>query len=387
MRALDLRRIVALGLVGLAGLGIAACQSIAGIEDRTLDPDAPNPTPGDTPATAQCQSYCDTVMAACVGENAVYATQAHCLAICAKLAPGDSNEPVGNTVACRLRQAKIAQNSEPEETCRLAGPGGGDECGSDCEAYCTLYPQVCPDLYLYGDTKTCLDACQGLTDQNSYNLSDDHGGDTIECRLVHTASATVDPVEHCKHGPIVLPAEWCVNDPEQPPTCQEYCQIELAACRGDVAQYESKQQCLDVCEALDPGVNSDVDGNTVGCRRYHSFNSTLGADNHCPHSGPTGDGHCGDASTLEQATGRTGNCESYCQLVEAACPAEFAAELTNADDCMQTCIGLDEADRDTRYTVASAKNSTGLKCRVLHAVRAFQDAEACGAAVGGDPCQ
>ncbi|HEY6077795.1 MAG TPA: hypothetical protein VIW29_03285, partial [Polyangiaceae bacterium] len=281
MRALQPRRIVALGLVGLFGLGVAACQAVAGIEDRTLDPNAPDP--GDPDTTEQCQDYCDTVMAACIGTNAVYTSEAHCLGICAKLEPGDPNEPVGNNVACRLRQAQIAELSEPEETCRSAGPGGDGICGSDCDAYCTLFPQICPDQYLHGETEACLKACGGLADQSSYNLSADHGGDSIECRLVHTASATVDPVEHCKHAPIVRPEKWCVPDPEAEPTCEEYCKIELAACDGDLLQYESEQQCFDVCEALDPGNNGDEVGNTVGCRRYHAFSATLGADNHCPH--------------------------------------------------------------------------------------------------------
>jgi hypothetical protein len=382
MGALISQRIVALGLVGLA---LAACQAIAGIEDRKLDPEASIGGTGGAPSE-QCETYCTTVMDACAGKNAVYASTAHCLSVCGKLEPGDPGEPVGNTVECRLRQAKIAKTSEPEETCRFAGPGGDDVCGSDCEAYCTLYPQICPDKYAYESEASCLQACSGLTDQHRYNLDADHGGDTIECRLVHTASASIDPVGHCKHGPIPQPEEWCNNPPDDAPTCKEYCKLELAACDGVNAQYESEQQCLDVCAALDPGNNADTTGNTVGCRRYHSFNATLGAATHCPHAGPTGDGHCGDPSYVKD--GHTGNCESYCKLVETACATQFAATLGNAEDCMTTCIGLDEAERDSGYTVATAKTSTGLNCRVLHTARALGgDDTACDAAVGATPCE
>jgi hypothetical protein len=379
MRALAPRNILALALLGL---GLAACQAIAGIEDRKLDPEADEP--GQPDASKQCQSYCESVMAACIGDNAVYTSPEHCLRVCSKLDPGDPNEPVGNTVACRARQAQIAKVSEPEETCRSAGPGGDGECGTDCEAYCTLYPQICPDQYLYESEESCLQACSGLAEQHRYNLMDDHEGDTIECRLVHTASATVLPEEHCKHAPIPPSDMWCIPPPDKAPTCEAYCQIEQAACEGSNAQYESEQQCLDVCAALDPGKNSDTTQNTVGCRRYHSFNSTLGAENHCPHAGPTGDGHCGDPSLV--STGHTGNCESYCTLVKNACPAEFDAVLKNDQDCMAACVELDEADKESKYTVASAKKSKALKCRVLHAARAFQDDTNCDAAVGGDPC-
>src|SRR5688500_18287338 len=126
----------------LAGLG--ACQSIAGIEDRVLNPaafgeggDGSGGEPNVNPATPQCQRYCSDVMSACTAENAVYVDEALCLGVCAQLEPGDPLEPVGNTVACRARQAAIAK-AEPAEHCRAAGPGGDGVCGSDCEAYCEL---------------------------------------------------------------------------------------------------------------------------------------------------------------------------------------------------------------------------------------------------------
>jgi len=103
------------------------------------------------------------------------------------------------------------------------------------------------------------------------------------------------------------------------------------------------------------------------------------------HSGPAGDGHCGDTSKID--AGHTGNCESYCTLLAAACPAQFAAEMGDAEQCMATCIGIDEADPESKYTIAKAKLSTGLSCRILYSARALADDTACTAAVGGDPCQ
>lgn len=362
-------------------LGLGACQAIAGIEDRTLAADA------EDPASPECESYCSAVMDACGGRNAVYSTEKHCLSVCKHLDPGDPIEPTGtNTVACRTRQAALAE-LEPDTSCRAAGPGGDGVCGTDCEGYCTLFQSVCTELDPYKTTESCLQACSGLTDQSSFDLGADHGGDTVECRLVHVTNSTLDPVGHCKHSPIILPEEWCVGAPDKPPTCQEYCQIELAACTGSLSQYESEQQCLDVCAALDPGTNADIKENTVGCRRYHSFSATLLADTHCPHSGPTGDGHCSNAAP-EKPGDTSGNCESYCTLLEKACPTEFAA-LGSTADCMASCAELEQAPNESRYTVATAKQSTGHKCRVLHAARALatpSDPLDCAAAVGGDPC-
>ncbi len=367
--------------VGLLSISIGACQAVAGIEDRKLDPKlAPRVD------SQQCKDYCAVVMDACSGEDAVYATLAQCLGVCAALDPGDEQEPNGNTVACRAVQAENAL-AEPKGYCRSAGPGGNGECGTDCEAYCTVFPKVCKDKFEYSTTAECLKACGALTDQDRYLIDDahDHKGDTVECRLVHTASATVDPVAHCAHAPVRPSPPWCIGADDEPPTCQQYCDIELAACTGKNAQYESPEQCLAVCEALPPGANPDTAVNTMACRRYHSFNAITGPAMHCPHSGPTGDGHCGD--TRKPADGFTTNCESYCLLVKKACPEEFDSKLGDPDACMAACVELDGAAPDSSYTVAGADTRKGLDCRMVNTARAFLDPDRCPSAVGGGDCE
>jgi hypothetical protein len=367
-------------LGALVGLGLGACQAVAGLEDRTLDPDASIPDE----TSAVCKDYCDTVMEVCTGENSVYTTMALCLGVCARLEPGDPLEPSGNTVACRMQEAKSAVR-EPADHCRFMGPGGGGECGSDCEAYCELFPQVCPDDVEYPTEASCLKACSGLTDQERFDVSADYTGDSIECRLVHLSSATLKPEDHCSHSPIPPSGPRCTGAPEAAPTCTEYCQIQLAACDKELAQYETEQQCLDVCAVFAAGTNADKTENTVGCRRYHAFSATLAPEQHCSHSGPTGDGHCGDTSKVE--TGHTGNCESYCALLAEACPTEFESEMVDAEQCMANCVELPEAAPDSKYSLVSAAESTGLSCRILQTARAFADATACAGAVGAAPCE
>jgi hypothetical protein len=360
----------------LAAFCLAACQAVAGIEDRTLDPNFGKPV-----STPQCQDYCATVLGACTGTNTVYTTEEICLGVCAKLDPGDAEDTNNNTIACRQYYATEAKH-EPADNCPLAGPGGGGKCGTDCDAYCQLYPAVCPDDYKYKSTADCLKFCGSLLDQDTFDVARDHDGDSIECRLVHTSSATVLPKEHCPHAPI-FPTEPCINPPDESPSCEAYCAIELVACTGDLAQYQAQDECLAVCDALLRGSNEDQTGNSVGCRRYHSFNSSLGPDNHCSHSGPTGDGHCGH-DDLDK--GYRGNCDSYCTLVAAACPSEFDNEMGTAEKCMEACIDLPEAEADSKYSVTNGEDSTGLNCRILHTVRAFADPTACASAIGGDQC-
>jgi hypothetical protein len=366
----------------LLGLSLGACQAVAGIEDRKLDPKlAPRQD------SQQCTDYCAVVMSACKGEDAVYATLGQCLGVCALLDPGDPEEPRGNTVACRAGQADNAV-AEPKGYCRSAGPGGNGECGTDCEAYCTVFPQVCTDNYEYTSTAQCLTACNALTDQDRYIIDDkhDHKGDTVECRLVHMASATVDPTTHCPHAPLRPTAPWCIGPEDEPPTCDQYCDIELAACTGDNAQYESPEQCQAVCAALPPGVNPDTTANTMACRRYHSFNAVTNPAMHCLHSGPTGDGgHCGD--TRKPSDGSTSICESYCGLVEHACPTEFKSELGDAAGCMAACVELDGAAPESHYRVKGAEERKGLDCRVLYTARALLDSDNCAAALGGGACE
>jgi hypothetical protein len=363
-------------LLGLAlGLALGACQAIAGIEDRQKDPSKPAV---DRVDSSECKTYCATVTTNCT-EPPVYAGIEQCLALCAKLDIGPTIEPEGtNTVNCRIKQA-----------------GGDGPCDSDCKAYCDLFSQICPDNDAYAKAAgspqkgqaACLKACSGLKDQHTFDPEGaDHGGNTVECRLTHVANAVLDPTTHCPHAVIVNPVQWCVDPPKEAPNCDDYCKIELTACDdASTKQYENLQQCLDVCSALTPGTNADTLENTVGCRLYHAFNATLGAEAHCPHSGPTGEGHCGSV-TSTPADGFTSNCESYCQIVKLACREEFDSELVDADGCMAACIELDGATHDSGYTLEIAKKSKGLPCRVLHATRAFADATECAAAVGLETC-
>ena len=358
----------ALFIAALLPLCLSACQVIAGIEDRKLDPDVAG--------GKQCDDYCDAVMAACTDSNAVYPNREQCLGVCSKLPTGDSQELQNdNSVACRAREAALAKR-EPEDHCKAAGPGGNGVCGTDCEAYCTVFPQVCAKDFEYTE-ETCLQACQGLTEQDRYDLKGDHEGDTIECRLVHTSSATVDPATHCDHATIAPADPWCTGKPDDAPTCDEYCNIELVACTGSLAQYENREQCMAACAVLPIGANKDRTQNSVGCRRYHAFSATLAPETHCFHSGPTGDGHCGPEA---------GNCESYCALAQAACADAFGQAFASPDECVSTCADLEESKKDSKFTIDTASMSQAFQCRVLHTLRAFEDAAECDAALGAGDC-
>ena len=161
--------------------------------------------PFEARASTLCSDYCSTVMANCTGTNQQYASSTACFAVCELLAPGTAGDLTSsNTVQCRLRRAALAGTTgEPGGYCFSAGPGGAEECGTDCDGYCALMTQKCPDDM--GPLDQCLSACNIVPDLSRppdnlrYNITQ-QSGDSLQCRLFHVSAATMDPTTHCIHA-------------------------------------------------------------------------------------------------------------------------------------------------------------------------------------------
>jgi hypothetical protein len=361
-------------------LWAAGCATIVGIEDNTLDA-AP-------PITRACQEYCDTVAEGCKGTNAIYSSKDACLGTCAKLEPGEDIEPIGNTVACRKKEAQRAiDTAEPETHCKAAGPGGAPTCGKNCDSWCALLQKTCSKEF--GALPDCPRACGALKDKGTFALDVDHDGDTVQCRLEHVSNANgspTAPLTHCGHAALVA-SDYCRAPQDKAPDCAEFCRFNMAGCTGDLTVFESTKQCLAVCMALDPGMNSDREENTMGCRSWHTFNSLIDPGSHCAHTGPGGDGHCGIDTPAA-----TGNCVSYCILAENACGTSFATKYGAQGQaaCQADCSTQPEtfgAKHDSKYRIAAAQTGNTLQCRLLHVSRALSDAAECPSALGQDACQ
>jgi uncharacterized protein YceK len=359
-------------------LGLAGCAAIVGIDDNTLG----------APASKACQDYCSKAMTGCTGAFALYSKPEACLGVCAKLPPGDDLEPAGNTVACRSKQAGLAVTTmEPAPYCPAAGPGGAGVCGENCDSYCSLLQQTCPKEF--GMNPDCLHACSTLKDTGKFNLDADHTGDTIQCRLEHVSNATAQPATHCPHAAIVS-SEYCVAPADLPPDCAEFCRFNSEGCAADMSVYESTEQCMAVCRTLPAGTNGDREENTMGCRRWHTYNSLLDPASHCPHTSPSGDGHCG-----LDAPDKTGNCVSYCTLAEAACGTKgFDTKYGTQSACQVDCSTQPDAfgaKHDSKYKPSTAASGNTVQCRILHAARALTDmskaAAECPSVLGQGSCQ
>jgi hypothetical protein len=375
---------VAVRTLLVGGLGVIGCQAIAGIEDRSVEP-----MDSGTGVTDNCLQYCNDVMQACDQEHndQQYANIQTCQDVCAKLQEGDVNEPVGNTVACRETEAKVAlKDVEPNLYCKGAGPGGDGYCATPCENYCALFDAVCDDVSLH--VSNCVDLCKELIPPgDDTNVAAAQMGNTLACRFYHVSAAaasknTKERTQHCGHAGL-NPTALCVDDTNV--DCDTYCKTVDTLCGfpdgGTYSVYESRDQCLAVCAALPPGPATDMSGNTVGCRTYHSWNAVLLGDSktHCPHAGPGGAGVCGD------------DCESYCKLFQAACSTEFTANFTGMDDCQMKCRSI---PGDPGYTLPVPDGNT-LQCRLHYTARALEDAASspdrkkddCAAALGTATCK
>lgn len=370
-------RLPLLGLIALLCSGaLGACQALAGIDDRKYDPGP----------SASCTAYCTTVKKVCTGSSSLYVTDETCYGLCKLLDPGDPNEPTGDTLACRAHQLNLAQQTnEPGSAavyCPLAGPATNGACASNCESYCSLFKAACPTGIEPAD---CVGRCAGLEDTQSFDANTNYYNDTLQCRFVHISAATVDPTTHCPHA--ALPANGpCLGNPPSAtvPDCDSFCHLEMIECTGEQQQYESAAQCAAVCNALDRGTADDQSGNTVACRKYHSYNALLDPLTHCSHTGPGGEGHCGSSALPE--SGSTGNCESYCMLLAKACKSDFDATFANQPACDLDCAKLDGAAPNSNYSIAASGNN--VQCRLLYVSRALSDATECAAAEGKvAPCR
>lgn len=165
-----------------------------------------------------CERYCDQVTRVCKGKYEQYRTFDQCVRVCQRLPEGEEGDKDTNTVACRLRQAELAE-SEPFVYCKSAGPLGEGKCGSDCISYCGLMQAACTpastagnlEPSYYDSSQACLSACTALPsseDGPSYYSSSATAepssfiGNNVFCRTYHVAAAIEQdtPDEHCPHA-------------------------------------------------------------------------------------------------------------------------------------------------------------------------------------------
>ena len=396
------------------------------VEDHTL---AEPPT---------CAYYCSLVGAACVGENAQYASDEACLEYCetwAALPAGTSADTAGNTVGCRTYHADVAADGAPEVHCPHAGPSGGDVCGSWCDVYCDLASANCTGTNaLYADAAACDAACGGFaTDGPPGALI----GDDVQCRIYHLGVAGSDGAAsaavHCPHGAVdgggvcvAPPAGDTCGDPvivgalpfshagdtSGPTSTPDYA-YEAGECAGETNGFGGASSD-DAFQLVAPSagdyivtLNADYDSNLYAVTDCDDIAATcLGADEQIGAGqmetltlslaegqtvfiivdGWSNFSDVGGAYTLEVAKKVTEEltCAFYCQEVQAAC-AGANAQYASVGDCVEYC----ETWGKLPLGALSDTSGNTVGCRISHALAALDDPAAnCLPAgpTGGDQC-
>lgn len=167
--------------------------------------------------------------------------------------------------------------------------------------------------------------------------------------------------------------------------CPTYCTNITANCTGANAQYGGMDpanvaaHCMGTCSKMALGAVTDMTGNTLGCRIWHSdkAKTTNMPGTHCVHAGPAGaqvdaaaPGVCGDA------------CTSFCELEIAACGLMGAAgnttgQYASLQACKDACATFEKtAKYEVNTTNFPSTNPVGvtLACRLYHTTNALVSA-------------
>jgi len=191
------------GDVGSSGGTTQASQGETGATTDEGTTQSTAPTTGDATTgdattgddALGCAAYCATISAHCTGPHTQYGAPDTCLASCEAFMPGTLADTGGNTLGCRIYHAGAAKDM-PEIHCTHAGPGGNGVCGANCDGFCTIAADACPEAW--ADEAACQTACATFSPDESYDATD-VAGNTFACRLYHLTAATVDPATHCGH--------------------------------------------------------------------------------------------------------------------------------------------------------------------------------------------
>jgi hypothetical protein len=146
-------------------------------------------------ATAQaptCAEYCKYVTLNCHDVNAMYKDEATCLANCPAIPVGSASDLDGNSLGCRIHHAHAALDL-PSAYCTPAGPGGDGVCGTNCEGFCQLAMEFCPETW--SDAAACAQDCATF-DPSVWYSANVVTGNSLACRMFYATMAAVDPT-HC----------------------------------------------------------------------------------------------------------------------------------------------------------------------------------------------
>ncbi|HEU4579892.1 MAG TPA: hypothetical protein VFS67_16645 [Polyangiaceae bacterium] len=151
--------------------------------------------------------------------------------------------------------------------------------------------------------------------------------------------------------------------------CSEYCELVGQRCQGDYKVYDYPEQCMAVCQHMDPGglsLGASDNKNTVTCRieklRQTEFDAR--PEQNCPQVGPGGAGYCGD------------DCDSFCALRQQVCSGvegqTYEDDLLDPAKCKSNCLAVPKL---STFDAARDQKGDSLQCRLVHVSEAAVSAQ------------
>ena len=166
-----------------------------------------------TAASAGCTLLCNRTMAACSDTHAQFQTVNACLRACAYYPPGDPDDYLHDSLACRNAHADAAQTEVAH--CHHAGAFGIDGCGSTCEGFCQLALGWCGTgaLAPFPSDAECRAQCASFPYAPPrpdgtvlFDATGPTGGDSLDCRMYHLVAALEGSAARAAHCPLAAKA-------------------------------------------------------------------------------------------------------------------------------------------------------------------------------------
>jgi hypothetical protein len=313
--------------------------------------------------TPSCAAYCTLITQVCNGTNAQYTDEAQCLNLCPHFTLGTDDTAAAGalaTIGCRTYHASAANSTGQYSVhCPHAGPSGGNNCGTYCDALCQLTTSVAGSVSCngtnkqYNDFNDCNNTCVAAFNHSGvYQSSTVHDTDvpTTQCRIYHATVALGSQAladQHCAHTSTTSGAcgTKLVN----------YCNIYSKFCAPLTSLLIQKNNGAD-CTTFGASLNqtagsqqTSTRGDTLDCRDYHAIVGGSSAANnfHCYHATISGNNTCGNW------------CDVFCDMTARVCTGANQ-QFTDRTQCMTNCslVPLNGNPGD--------QTGNTLQCRIYH---------------------
>jgi len=266
-------------------------------------------------------------MEACSTQPGAYTSTQNCMDICAAFPLGDADNSTAITdasIGCRVYHSNVALNQTDNSSialhCWHAGPSGGNQCGTPCQAYCAMMNYSCSAQYPFLNDAFCLSSCALYDPSGNVNTT---SGANLWCKIYHVIASFGVDKSHCTHA---APSGSNVCGT----VCENYCILSTKACFGGNTLYGDMNSCMAFCNGIpNNGTITDRAGDTKDCRVYHALfaNATGNTTTHCPHASHSGGNVCGAW------------CDVYCDLASSACNGINQLYSSNSL-CQTACQGI-----------------------------------------------